>query len=194
MNASVKLETPKFPKAISDLIHSNQFLKMFAIVASGISTLSMTALLAMVYRAPVIITLSQSAEVLNQVAPPKPEDDLKMAVRRYLDQRYNWDPATVNDHLKNAEAFVGSAALSAYEKAAVNVAKFSVDKQVTQRIFPDQPVVNIESKKAMVTGTRVTAVQGIRAAGDLKLELTLEYGPRTKQNPWGVYIVKENEM
>ena len=194
MNASIKLEASKFPKAIADLVHSNQFLKMFAIISSGISALSLLAMFVMVYRAPVLITLSQSAEVMNQTVPPKVEDEVKAAVTRYLDQRYRWEPTNVSEHLKNAEVFVGSAAINAYEKAAMNVVKFSVDKQVTQKIFPEQVSINIEGKKAIVTGTRVTAIQGIRAAGDLKIELSLEYGPRTKQNPWGVFIVKENEM
>ena len=194
MNTSVKLETPKFPNAISDLIHSNQFLKMFAIVSSGISTLSIFAMLVMVFKAPVVITLTESAELIDQRSLPKAEDEVKAAVTRYIDQRYRWEPTNVSEHLKNAEAFVGSAAINAYEKAAANVVKFSVDKQVTQKIFPEQVSVNIEGKKALITGTRVTAIQGIRAAGDLKIELILEYGSRTKQNPWGVFIIKENEM
>jgi hypothetical protein len=31
------------------------------------------------------------------------------------------------------------------------------------------------------------------AAGPLKVELTFENGDRTKENPWGVYFVKEKE-
>jgi hypothetical protein len=39
----------------------------------------------------------------------------------------------------------------------------------------------------------VTSIQGLKAAGNLKLELTFESGSRTEGNPWGLYISKERE-
>jgi hypothetical protein len=46
---------------------------------------------------------------------------------------------------------------------------------------------------ALITGDRVTSIQGLKAAGNLKLQLTFESGQRTKENPWGIYITKEKE-
>lgn len=46
----------------------------------------------------------------------------------------------------------------------------------------------------MIVGDRITSIQSLKAAGDLKLELGFESGPRTFVNPWWVFISKEKEF
>ena len=71
--------------------------------------------------------------------------------------------------------------------------KFSLEKQVSQRIYVSSIKVNLENSSAIITGDRITAIQGMKAAGDLKLQLNFENGARTIDNPWGIYITKERE-
>ena len=74
-----------------------------------------------------------------------------------------------------------------------DIIKFSTSKAVAQRIYPDRVAVDLAKRTASISGDRVTAIQGLKAAGDLRLELTFDSGPRTAQNPWGLYILKERE-
>jgi hypothetical protein len=194
MNTPIKLEVAKLPKALADLVHSNQFLKIFSICSSGITTIALALAFASFMRPPVVLAFAPSAQVLSQVDLPKAEEEIRSAVARYLDLRYKWDPTNVREHLKAAEIFVGPSALTAFQAAAANVTKFSQDKNVSQKIFPDQVGISVEAKRAIISGDRLTTIQGIKAAGELKLELTFEFGSRTKQNPWGVYITKEKEQ
>jgi hypothetical protein len=53
--------------------------------------------------------------------------------------------------------------------------------------------VDLESHKVRITGDRLTSVQGLKAAGDLTLELEYQGGDRSKENPWGIFITKEKE-
>jgi hypothetical protein len=40
----------------------------------------------------------------------------------------------------------------------------------------------------------VAAIQGLKAAGNLRLELSFEGGTRTKENPWGLYVSKNEKI
>lgn len=193
MNTKIKLEAAKLPKALSDLIHSNQFLKLFSIFSVAVSALSLIFNLTMMSRAPLVLTLAADAKSLEQREMPKPEDEIKTAIKRYIELRYKWEPSSVKDRLKLAETFIAPQSLAAYQLATTNVSKFSIDRQVMQRVYADKVEVNLEKKTVAIFGDRVTAIQGLKAAGDLKLELSFDSGPRTRLNPWGVYVVKERE-
>jgi hypothetical protein len=193
MNTKIKLEVSRLPKAMSELLHSNQFLKLFSIFSVGVSALSLILNIVMMTRPPLILTLAADAKQLEQRDIPKPEDEIKAAIKKYVELRYKWEPATVKDRLKFAEVFIAPQSLVAYQAATTNVIKFSTDRQVMQRVYPDKIEVNLEKRTVALVGDRVTAIQGLKAAGDLKIELSYDSGPRTKLNPWGVYVVKERE-
>jgi hypothetical protein len=190
---TIRLQTAKLPKMLGDLMHSNQFLKMFSLASLGTSILTLTALLILINRPPLVLTFSSTGEVLERTNEVKAEDQIRAAITVYLERRYNWEPANVRQKLATASAFVASQSFKAYQGAVANVAKFSTDRLVSQRVFPDKMTVDIDKKTVLVTGDRVTAIQGLKAAGNLRLELSFESGPRTKANPWGVYISKEKE-
>lgn len=75
-----------------------------------------------------------------------------------------------------------------------NVVRFSSERMVSQRVYPGEIQVDLKKGLATISGDRITSIQGLKAAGDLKLELSYESGPRTTLNPWGVYISKEREF
>jgi hypothetical protein len=111
----------------------------------------------------------------------------------YIDLRYKWTPKEIKTQLNTAKAFILPKNLKAFETASVNLTKFAIEKGVTQRIFPETISVSIPNKTVRVLGDRITSIQGLKAAADLKLEFTIESGERTKENPWGIYITKERE-
>jgi len=178
---------------LSDLSHSNQFLKVFSASALGVAVLTLILVFVLASKAPVVLTLAPTGENLEKVELPKPEDQIKAAVNRYLEKRYKWEPESVKQKLFDAQAFVLPSSMKAYLGAAANVARFSIEKLVSQRVYPDKIEVSLEKKTVFITGDRVTSIQGLNAAGNLRLELSFESGPRTRNNPWGLYITKERE-
>ncbi|MEZ4872631.1 MAG: hypothetical protein R2827_10445 [Bdellovibrionales bacterium] len=189
----IKLKSTELPRKVGELVHSNQFLKLFSLSALGLAGLMLIAVLVMATKDPTVITLNVDGASLEKTALPKAEDQIREGIKRYLEKRYQWEPENVIKKLKESEEFITPKALRAFQGAVANVAKFSVDKVVSQMVYPNQIKVDLKSQTALITGDRVTSIQGLKAAGNLKLELTFENGPRTKENPWGLYISKERE-
>jgi hypothetical protein len=189
----IKLNGTELPRKVGELVHSNQFLKLFSLSALGLAGLMLIAVLVMATKDPTVITLNVDGASLEKTALPKAEDQIREGIKRYLEKRYQWEPENVIKKLKESEEFITPKALRAFQGAVANVAKFSVDKVVSQMVYPNEIKVDLKSQTALITGDRVTSIQGLKAAGNLKLELTFENGPRTKENPWGLYISKERE-
>ena len=180
----INLQAAKLPRMIADLMHSKQFLKVFSLSAT---------ILVMATKDPLVITLGPDGKAFERTVIPKAEDQIREGIKRYLEKRYQWEPENVVKKLKESESFIQPTSLKAFQAAVANVAKFSVEKIVSQKVYPDKIDVDLQKKTAFVTGDRITYIQGLRAAGKLKLELTFDSGARTEQNPWGLYIAKERE-
>jgi hypothetical protein len=178
---------------IGDLTHSNQFLKLFALISIGITAIVVIALAIIVTKPPIILTLAPSGIILEKTELPSPENEIKFAVKTYLENRYNWEPNSVAAKLKLTEGFILPPSIKAFQTSIANIIHFSSEKQVSQKIYPNDFKINLNQKTVLITGDRVTAIQGMKAVGNLRLELSFESGTRTKENPWGIYITKERE-
>ena len=189
----IGLQTSQLPKMVGSLLHSNQFLKVFALSALALVFMGLGVTLVMAVKEPTVITLAPDGKALEKVAQTKPEDQIREGIKRYLEKRYQWEPENVIKKLKDSEHFITPQALKAFQVAVGNVAKFSTEKIVSQKVYPEKIEIDLKKQTALITGDRVTSIQGLKAAGNLKLELTFESGPRTQENPWGIYISKERE-
>lgn len=187
------LKMPSLPKMMGELMHSNQFLKLFSLSAVVLVFMVLGVLMVMATKEPLVITLGPDGKSIERTLLPKVEDQIREGVKRYLEKRYQWEPENVIKKLKESEDFITPQAKKAFQGAVSNVAKFSVEKIVSQKIYPEKIEVDLLKSTAFITGDRVTSIQGLKAAGNLKLELTFESGPRTSTNPWGLYISKERE-
>ena len=193
MNELIHLKISNLPKSMGDLMHSNQFLKVFAFISVVTNLIAIIAILGLSGKAPLVLPLSSTGGILQRGEMPKPDDEIKEAIKNYIDLRYHWDAKNVISHLKDAEVFVSPLSLKVYRSSVANVARFSTEKLVSQKIYPSDMKVDLASHKILITGDRLTSIQGLKAAGSLNLELTFESGTRTETNPWGVYITKELE-
>lgn len=193
MQTQIKLKELKLPRMLSDLAHSNQFLKIFSISSLVINFLSLIVIFVLSTRDPVILSFNTSGNLLEPTAIPKPEVEIQAAIKHYLELRYQWGPENVKDKLTQAQEMIHPSAMKAYLGAAQNVVRFSSEKQVSQRVYGKGFDVDLEHKTVRVTGDRITSLQNLKAAGDLKLELAFDFGPRSKENPWGIFITKEIE-
>lgn len=189
----IGLKNAQLPKMIGQLMHSNQFLKVFSISSLVLVFMVLGVILVMATKEPIVITLGPDGQAIERSVLPKAEDQIREGIKRYLEKRYQWEPENVIQKLKESEKFITPQALKAFQRAIANIAKFSTEKLVSQRIYPNNIEVNLAKNTALITGDRVTSIQGLKAAGNLKLELTFENGARTEGNPWGIYISKERE-
>ena len=194
MQTHIQIKSLKFPKLLGELSHSNQFLKIFSISLIAITMLALVMIFVLSTRAPVVLTMNPSAQPMSQINPPNTEQEVQAAMRRYLELRYQWTPENVKQKLGEAQSMVYSSAMKAYLGAATNVVKFSLEKQVSQRVYATNLTVDLARRTVSIVGDRITAIQSLKAAGDLKLELGFDFGPRTKENPWGIYVTKEKEL
>lgn len=190
----IALRSSRVPKFIGELSHSNQFLKIFAISAMVLSLLTLGVLTMQLSKEPLVITLAPDGKTLEKIIAPSVEDQIKEGIKSYLEKRYQWEPDTVTKKLKESESYIMPDSLNAFKGAASNISRFSTTKLVSQKVFPEKIDVDIEKQLAIVHGERITSIQGLKAAGGLKLQLHFRSGTRTKDNPWGLYISKEIEM
>jgi hypothetical protein len=190
---TIGLKNSPYTKMMGQLLHSNQFLKLFSLSSLMLVFMVLGVIFAMVTKEPIVITLGPDGKSIEKISMPKAEDQIREGIKKYLEKRYQWEPENVVNKLKDSESFITPQSLKAFRGAVFNVAKFSTEKQVSQKVYPNKIDVSLAKNTALITGDRVTAIQGLKAAGNLKLELTFESGPRTEMNPWGIYISKERE-
>lgn len=190
---SLNLQNARLPKMLGELMHSNQFLKVFSLSALVLVFMVLGTVMVMATKEPLVITLGPDGKAIERILVPKVEDQVREGIKYYLEKRYQWEPENVKQKLKETENFIDPSTLKLFKAAVSNIEKFSIEKIVSQRVYPQYIEVNLSKKTALVTGDRITTIQGLKAAGNLKLELSFELGSRTEANPWGLYIVKEIE-
>lgn len=188
----------KLPKIIGDYAHFNQFLKFFCVTLTFLLFLSVVVILFLENKKPLVITMDVEGHLIKESSEtlklPKVEDEIKSALKAYLQKRYEWNPQNINEQIKNAENFIQPQTLKSFRDGVSDVLKFSVEKNVSQKIYPNQFEIDLTKNTAILKGDRITSIQGLKAAGNLNLELTFEFSARTKLNPWGIYISKEKEL
>jgi len=192
MESHMQLRSAKFPSMISSLLHSNQFLKMFSFYSLSLALITLVGLILSINKGPEVITLTTSGGIISE-GKPNLDAFVQQALRKYLEKRYKWNPDDVVQKLRESESFILPNTQKAFEEAVSKVARFSKEKLASQKIFIDEIQIDLKLKTALITGTRITSIQNLPAAGDMKLELSFESGPHTQENPWGIYVTKEKE-
>lgn len=188
-----RLQYARLPKMLGELTHSNQFLKVFSIFSLVLVFMGLGAIMVLATKEPLILTLGPDGKALERQMLPKAETQISEAIKSYLNRRYAWEPENVEIKLKESEEYISPLTLKAYQSALLPIAKFSREKTVSQKVYPESIKIDLNRKVASISGDRITSIQGLKAAGNLRLELSFDYGPRTLLNPWGIYITKERE-
>lgn len=192
MNENIKLRIRKFPKALAELSHSNQFLKISTLSSYGLCALMMIVIFYQATKPAYVLPLAPDASVYKEISKHDPKVEIESAIKEYIKYRYNWSPKTISEQVDKASVFILPSIKKKFHEAMTGVIRFSTEKMVEQRTYPEV-TVDLKKNIATVLGDRVTVIQGLKAVGDLSLELSYESGPRTKDNPWGIYIMKEVE-
>jgi hypothetical protein len=173
----------------------NVFLKGLLSVLAVLFLIQSITLTIMALRKPVLVAIGPAETKIFNVIPPGEEllsAELKRLVRLYVETHYNWDFTTIERAHAEAARFVSEKFVKAFMAANADQVKQAKEKKITERVYPSSEIqVDPKTLTARVTMDRIFSVDGIRATSPLSLDVTFEYGPRTTQNPEGIYIIGE---
>ncbi len=172
----------------------NRILKYILLVLGCLMAIQLGAICLLAMKKPLIISvMKDSTQTVESYEPDAPQllRELIRVLKQYLRTRHNWDWTTIEARSKLAASYV---APEFREKFYLNVQeqiRLAREKQVSQKLFPDDPQVELKEKKASVTAERILIVNGIRASQPMTFELSFSYGERTESNPEGIYVTSE---
>lgn len=189
----IKLKT-SFPIVLGDLSFQNRWLRLGMMLCLVVAAFSLCTSAVLLRRKPIIVALDQCASVSALSDAPPIEAEVDKAARKYVELRYSWGPDTLGSHLTRAKSFVASQSLKAFEKTIGDLQTFSKGKSIGQRVYPTTISPDAKNNKVRIIGDRFTEIQGLKAATILRVTLYYQTGPRTLENPWGIYVVKEEEV
>jgi hypothetical protein len=146
-------------------------------------------------RHPDLIALGEKETKFLTLTPPKPEllrSELERTVSNYALTHYNWDWNSVEKAHKEASKYVSEKFQKAFIASNVEQMKLAKEKKVVQKVYLAQtPDIDTDKLTAKITLDRIFSIEGIKATSPLTLEISFEYGPRTSENPEGIYVIGE---
>lgn len=173
----------------------NRILKYLLLLATAMTAVQLVVIVVLALKQPIIVSVTDEdtrAVQTQELSAERLLREVSRAVENYLRKRHNWDPTTIEVKSKEAVLYI---APEFREKFFVNVQeqiRLAKEKQVSQRLFPYEPQVDMKGKKATVKAERILIINGLRAAQGLTLEVGFTLGERTDRNPEGVYVTSEN--
>jgi hypothetical protein len=175
----------------------NAFLKGLLVGLSILFALQSVIVCILSFRKPVLIAVEKSETQIIQSKPPSEEIlslELKRVVQSYLEAHYNWDPSTIESAHQLASQYVSEELIKAFKLANAEQVKLAKEKKLSQKVYIANLQVDSKSLTARGTLDRILMVDGLRAASVLTLEIHFQYGPRTTNNPEGIYITEEKAI
>jgi hypothetical protein len=183
------------PQKMAELLHDNYSLKVLTLGSIVISSLLLLIVLIQVVSGPMIVPVDATTGAKVGTLPGLWNDDsVTEAVKTYLKYRYCWNPQNQSGQVSMAKKFITSGSVSAFEKTAADLKRFSKDKNVSQRVYDTEIKVDLAHNTAHVFADRFNEIQGLKAASILNVNLFFEKGKPTVENPWGFYVSKEEEI
>lgn len=172
----------------------NRFLKGLLTLLISLFVVETVSLLILSLRSPTLIAVSSTESKVLSVTPPKPEllqNEVKRVVQGYFLSHYNWEYQKIKDSFNKASEFVSPDYKKTFFKANTEQEKMVLEKKLSQHFYIQDIQIDFKSKSAVVKGDRILIVENLRAASSLLLQVGFDFGPRTAENPEGVYITAE---
>ncbi|MGE0632162.1 MAG: TraE/TraK family type IV conjugative transfer system protein [Pseudobdellovibrionaceae bacterium] len=172
----------------------NRFLKYVLLVLSGLTVALLTTVCVLALRSTPVVVLNPETSVL--LFPKAPdgkslERELIRILKKYLILRHNWTYQTIESKAKEAQGYVASDFREKFLISLQEQIRLAKEKEVSQRLYPDEPEIDLKNKTAVVGAERVLIINGIRAGQPMIFELGFNFGERTADNPEGIYITSE---
>lgn len=172
----------------------NQILKYLLLLFTALLIVQSAVIVALAVRKPLLISITEEVTRPLDRAEPDAEAlirELIRTIRKYLTTRHNWEWTTIEAKTRDAASYVAPQFRPKYQASTQEQIRLARERQVSQRLFPEEPEVDMKSKTARVRAERILIVNGIRAAQALTFELGFALGERSKENPEGVFITSE---
>lgn len=172
----------------------NRLLKYLLLILATLTSIQLVVICMLAFKKPLLVSVTK--ETTKRVEYAEPDADLLLreltrAILNYLKTRHNWDWSTIEARSKEASQYVGSAFREKYLVNTQEQIRLAKEKQISQRMYPAEPEIDMKGKMATVRADRILIVSGIRAAQALSLQIGFFIGERTATNPEGVYVTSE---
>ena len=172
----------------------NRFLKYLLLVLSGLTTILLISVCVLALRSTPVVLLSPETSVL--LIPRAPdgkslERELIRIIKEYLEKRHNWTFSNIEMQVKGAQRLVASEFREKFLISLQEQIRLAKEKEVSQRLYPDEPKIDLKRKTAVIASERILIINGIRASAAMTFELGFNFGDRTTDNPEGIYITSE---
>lgn len=172
----------------------NRLLKYFLLVLAALSSIQLIVICVLALKKPLLVSVTKEETKRVEYAEPDADlllRELKRAILNYLKTRHNWDWATIEAHSREAAQYVGKDFREKYLINTQEQIRLAKEKQISQKLFPADPEIDVKGKMATVRADRILIVSGIRAAQAISLQIGFSMGERTAANPEGIYITSE---
>lgn len=187
-----KLEKTSYPKMVTDLATQNHFLKLLAYGLTGVTTLLLILVIFLLKKSPDVIAIDPNGSVAS-VSHELHVSHVEAAAKKYIEYRYSWNPQNISGQLNLAEDFIYSSLKGSFKKSLNETIKFVRDRQVVQKVYPNEIKVDLKNKTVTVVADRITEFDSLKAATVLKTTLNFDLDTVTEENPWGIFFTKETE-
>lgn len=173
----------------------NGILKYLLLLFTVFCTAELIMICVLSYKKPLIISVTNDKTTTIEQNEPNSNAlmrEIIRAIKGYLKTRHNWDWTTIEAQTKSGAQYLAPDFREKYLIKSQEQIRLAREKQVSQKLFVDEPEIDLKNKKAMVRTERVLIVNGIRAAQELVFEISYSLGARTESNPEGVYIMSDD--
>lgn len=191
-NLKTKLEKANYPKLVTDLAYQIHFLKLLAYGLTGVTTLLLVVVIFLLKKSPDVIAIDPSGTVAS-VSHELHTSHVEAAAKKYIQYRYSWNPQNIESQLNLAEDFIYSSLKASFKKSLNETIKFVKDRQVVQKVYPNEIKVDLKNRVVTVSADRITEFDSLKAATVLKATLNFDLDSVTDKNPWGIFFTKGTE-
>lgn len=172
----------------------NRFLKQLLLIIGGLTLILLVSVCVLALKSTPVVVLSAENSVMLYPKAPDGKDlerELTRVLKLYLTTRHNWTYQSIDDKSKEASAYVAPEFREKFLLSVQEQIRLAKEKEVSQRLFPDEPSIDLKSKTAVIAAERILIINGIRASAAMTFELGFQYGDRSPQNPEGIYVTSE---
>ncbi|MBI4925854.1 MAG: hypothetical protein HY843_08020, partial [Bdellovibrio sp.] len=191
-----KIERPYF-EVWGNAESQNLILKWLLLIFCSVILIESISLVILGLRKPVLIAIGEENTAVFKVKSTTQETlerEAKRTLSGYIQNHYTWDSKNIDEHFAIAAHYVFEKQIQNFKLANAEQIRSAKERKLSQRVHVSELLIDMQVKAARVTMDRILDVEGIRAVTPLILDLSFDFGQRTKDNPEGIYVISERNI
>lgn len=173
----------------------NQILKGLLVFFLVLCAVESIVLCILALRSPIIVAVTPDHSSVLAIAPATDvlkKEEIRRVVTAYSKAHHSWDWQSVDAQLSTAARMVAPEFTGQFRHANAAQSKIAKEKKLSQKFYISELVSSDKEPQTMIiTGDRILVVEGLRATNSMTLQVKYAFGPRTEENPEGIYITSE---